>query len=64
MDALPDEPFAQIRDVGLVLDGGIGKGAAAPRFGGVLAGAAVDVVDALCLGIVGLEVGVAEGPRG
>jgi hypothetical protein len=62
-DALVAQPAGEVGDVGLVLERGIRERRAAPRRGGVLAGRAVHAVDALGLGVVGLEARVGEGPR-
>ena len=69
MHSLLTQPVECLRDVGLVDEGGIGVGRAAPRLEGRRVPAVgprrpVHVVEVLRLHVVGLEVGVAEGPRG
>src|SRR3954453_16691119 len=54
----------ELLDPRLMGDGGIWKWPGARRFGGVLAGLAVDEVEPLGLRVVGLEVGVGDGPGG
>jgi hypothetical protein len=56
------EIVVEFLDAGLVLDGAIGEVTAARPVGGVFAGCAVDVVETLGLGVVGLEVLVGQGP--
>src|SRR4051794_15031214 len=51
-------------DPWLMGDGGIWEWPGARRFGGVLAGLAVDEVEPLGLRVVGLEVGIGDGPGG
>ena len=63
--ALGAQPLGEVGDVRLVLERpGTGTGALRHGLGRVLAGRAVDPVDPLGLGVVGLEVGVAERPGG
>ena len=54
----------QLLDPRLVRDGGVGERARARRLGRVLAGLAVDEVEPLGLGVVGLEIGVGDRPGG
>ncbi len=58
------EPLRQVGHVRLMGHGRVGKGRAAPRLGGVIAGHAVDAVDTFRLGVVRLDVSVRERPRG
>jgi hypothetical protein len=58
------EIVVELLDTRLVGDGWVGERAGARRLGRVLAGLAMDEVEPLGLGVVGLEVGVADRPRG
>ena len=58
------EPVREVLDVRLVLERRVRVRRAAPGLGRVLAGSAVHAVDPLGLGVVGLEVGIAERPGG
>ena len=70
MHALLGKPAHRLRDVGLVGERGIGIGRAAPGLelahGRAVTGTgrSVHVVEVLRAHVVGLDVGVAEGPRG
>src|SRR4051812_12358092 len=61
---LVDEIVVELLDTRLMGDSGIREPAGARRLGRVLARLAVDQVQPLRLGVVGLEVGVGDGPRG
>ena len=58
-----DEIVVELLDARLVRDRRVGERAGARRLGRVLAGLAVDEVEPLGLGVVGLEVGVGDRPR-
>ena len=58
------EVVVELLDARLVRDRRVRERARARRLGGVLAGLAVDEVEPLGLGVVGLEVGVVDRPRG
>ena len=60
----PDQVVVELLDTRLVGDGWIRVRARARRLGRVLAGLAVDEVEPLGLGVVGLEIGIGDGPRG
>src|SRR3954453_10865314 len=57
------EIVVELLDTRLVGDGWVGERAGARRLGRVLAGLAMDEVEALGLGVVGLEVGIGDRPR-